>query len=709
MHVYTALLVLLLLATCCAPVQSSALESGDEFVLSDAMFLNDLIGVNISDESGMGIGPFAVNLRGLGPRRLALSLGGIPFGEPDTPQGRWSLLPVSFAGSYGVSVRRGQLVGEMVAGASAGGIDFFTPRSFTSRNNPKKARFSAAYGSWDRAVAGLQLATIPVRDNWLLNADFRRVHTGGYRRDSRRDLWSYRLGMTMVGTKNDLSIGLQGLYADWQPTWRGITTLETMTDRQANLSSHERIENVLHRPTFQIKHIHRASENRTLDNRLYLTHHTSHHEEFWPNRSAWEYDLYHEADLQLLPTDLIRRFNLAETRFGLAHITRYHQGRHALRFGGEIRYQKRVDHGDVPWIADPLDQDESDGRWYDYTLTEKQLNLLLADEITLPANLKLDGRCRLRMRQLALDEKRYGLKMNPDYTFLTPLLGVRWQPAESGMLYGHVTRANREPDIDELFDLHHSFIRGPIMSPWNFSNFEGGLRYQGHEIKPETIDQVEFGGRWQTSALALGLTGYWLQIRDQIVFDGGILDDAPEVVPNTGNAARSFYRGLEFDCRWQPASCVSLTAGGNVATGKYTQHTFLFLGPSVQTLNEHHYAGKLVPGFPNYKYRLRTDVRIAGLQLWTNGLWVGRQYLDGLNLKERSVDPYFLLDMGLEFPVFRKGNSLQSTLYVGINNVTDSQYETGGYIGSYWVDGDREPRYFVGLPRNYRVGIEIDF
>jgi len=281
-------------------------------------------------------------------------------------------------------------------------------------------------------------------------------------------------------------------------------------------------------------------------------------------------------------------------------------------------------------------------------------------------------------------------------------VGLHWQVATGVSVFANTAHGRREPSLKEIY-YASDYWSGPDIRDGNFKEDSQGLRYVGPEVKPEKVMDVEVGGRWSTDRFALDLALYWMDFRDEIVPWGGTLDDDDN--PNNGNADQSRHLGVEVAGKCDLGNAWVVSGQGHFTRDRFIKHTEyswpLDWGELIVVAN---YDDQTIPGYPQYVWNLRLDGRVSRLELWTSYRRVGRQYLDGQNLDDRSVDPYGVMDVGLSLPVEALAPMQRARAFFRVNNLLDTEYETAGYIEA----DDLEGRWFVGAPRNFYLGVDLE-
>jgi iron complex outermembrane receptor protein len=99
---------------------------------------------------------------------------------------------------------------------------------------------------------------------------------------------------------------------------------------------------------------------------------------------------------------------------------------------------------------------------------------------------------------------------------------------------------------------------------------------------------------------------------------------------------------------------------------------------------------------------------LAGMEVSFIGKYVSRQFLDNTSTLSRSIDPYKVLDLRINYTLKTKP---EIALMFAVYNLLGEVYETNGYTYNYFVAGQREVYnyYAPAAPRNFLGGLSIRF
>jgi iron complex outermembrane recepter protein len=99
-----------------------------------------------------------------------------------------------------------------------------------------------------------------------------------------------------------------------------------------------------------------------------------------------------------------------------------------------------------------------------------------------------------------------------------------------------------------------------------------------------------------------------------------------------------------------------------------------------------------------------------GVELHLISKYVGKQYFDNTMSSERSIDPYFVNNLRLDFsPGIRNLKNLEFQLLV--NNILNEEYENNAYGGNWYEDGEEKTwsYYFPQAGINFMGRLSVKF
>jgi iron complex outermembrane receptor protein len=262
---------------------------------------------------------------------------------------------------------------------------------------------------------------------------------------------------------------------------------------------------------------------------------------------------------------------------------------------------------------------------------------------------------------------------------ISPRIGINYSPGKRWAIYASAGHGYSSPSPEET------------LLP------EGDVN---PEIKPEQGIQFELGARINIlrNILDLDAAIYHIEVKDLLVTKR-ITEDIFTGI----NAGRTRHQGLElrlqsnlFEYSYFPGRLGSVFS--------YARSLNRFIDFTDDGLT---YDGNQLPGIPDQTLYLQfTWDPLKVLSIFADMYYAGDQYLNDMN--DASYPGYLVsnLKVSTAFPLKKAGTI---SLYVGINNFTDTHYASMLVVNAT-ASGGNEPRYYYpGLPRHSYAGIIFDF
>lgn len=258
----------------------------------------------------------------------------------------------------------------------------------------------------------------------------------------------------------------------------------------------------------------------------------------------------------------------------------------------------------------------------------------------------------------------------------SPRLGINWSPVEPFSLY---------------FSTGHGFSHP---SPEETLLPEGEVN---PDIRPEQGFQSELGTRLNIlgGILSMDLALYRIELKD-LLTTKRITEDIFTGI----NAGRTLHQGLEI--RVESRIFNRPAFPGILASAvSYSRSVNRFVDFTDDGIT---YDGKLLPGIPDQSMVLQLIWKpVAKMKIALDTSYTGKQFLADNNVE--TYPGYWLANLKWSFEYgLKKAGYL--TCFVGINNLTDTQYASMLVINAR-AAGSSEPRYFYpGLPRHGYLGVQ---
>lgn len=220
------------------------------------------------------------------------------------------------------------------------------------------------------------------------------------------------------------------------------------------------------------------------------------------------------------------------------------------------------------------------------------------------------------------------------------------------------------------------------------------------DIKPEEGIQYELGTRLYLfdRKMEIDATLYWIELTNLLV-----TKRLTEDVFTGVNAGKTRHKGVEVMMRNRLFS-FNQFPGRLSSNLSYTLSKNRFID---FTSDDQVYDGNLLPGIPNYTAQISFQwIPIKSMTVDAQFQSVGKQYLNDANTLSESS--YFISNLKVSNR-FKTFNESSLSLYVGINNITNSHYASMVIVNAK-AFGLAEPRYYYpSLPRHLYMGVSWGF
>ncbi|MFV0283434.1 MAG: TonB-dependent receptor family protein [Castellaniella sp.] len=277
-----------------------------------------------------------------------------------------------------------------------------------------------------------------------------------------------------------------------------------------------------------------------------------------------------------------------------------------------------------------------------------------------------------------------GESLDQDWNYVSPKLGLIWQPTEDQRFFVNVSRSNEAPTYWEII---HG---GKLPNPMNDTTGMSGLS----ELALQRADTVEIGGAGRLGAGVYAphwaLTFYRSDVRNELM----------SVSTANGTAAGTYnyrggtrHQGIELGLSGTtPAPGEGARFDYRVA---YTFSDFRFKGGE--------YAGNRIAGVPRHLVSAEVLYRVGGLRFGPNVRWMpSATETNHANTPGTQQDSYALLGFKVDYQI---GKHWQA--YVQGDNLTDETYASAFVIRN--TGSAAMPTFLPGNGRSVMAGVSYKF
>ncbi|MFD2698390.1 TonB-dependent receptor [Mesonia sediminis] len=656
-------------------------------------------GVVMTSDAGAGIGYTSLRVRGSDASRTNVTINGIPYNDAESQGSFWVNLSDMASSIESLQLQRGVGTSTNGAGAFGASINIAT-KDFSEK---AYAELSNSYGSFNTHKHTLNFSTGLFNQHWEISGRASVLESDGYIDRASSSMRSYFLQAAFIDENTKIKAITFGNKEKTYQAWYGIDANQLKEDRRYNpageYTTDEGVVKYYDNQTDNYWQDHyQLLWNQTYDSRwssnfaLHYTRGKGYYEEFQEDASLNDYNLpSFTANGELVETsDLINTKWLDNHFYGTTFSVQYNFKRiNALIGGGANRYEG--DHfGEVIYTRFAQNK-EPYAPYYDNDAVKTDANLYT--KISYALSNKLNTYIDLQGRWIGYEtngaiEEGIPLGVDEQYSFFNPKFGLTYQPAEDHQLYFSYAKAHREPSR---------------------SDFENAL-FNNADVEPESLDDFEWGWRWQTPKLVLNANFYYMNYKNQLVLTGEIDAEGGAVRENVGDSYRA---GIELDASIKLANTLSLHP--NVAISRNQNRDF-----------KTRFDGEL-QNFGNTEIAFSPSVVAANairfspvknLQINWLSKYVGEQYMSNLEREASRLDDYFINDLNLQY-VWEKPPFFNEIVFTGlVNNIFNVKYVSNGYYFNYEVENTNIPSgletlegagYYPQATINFLFGINLKF
>ena len=670
----------------------------------DAPFmLNQLPSVVVNSDAGNGIGYTGIRVRGSDATRVNVTINGVPVNDAESQGTFFVDMPDLVSSVNNIQVQRGIGASSNGAGAFGATINFQT----NQLNETAYAKVISTAGSFNTLRTTLSAGTGLLNKKFTLDARASRITSDGYIDRASSNLQSYYLAAGYYGKKSVLKfinfLGQEKTYQAWyyvpqDSIKRGNRTYNMAGeyyDANNKVRYYSNETDNYKQNNFQLHFIHRFNSRLLLNVTGHYTKGAGYYEQYKQNRRLSDYNLNEVITAKgdtISRTDLIRRLWLDnDFAGGLFNLTYKAGTRLSFTLGGGYNTYFGKHFGELMW-ARYASNSEIRHRYYLYTTNKNDGNVYL--KTNYKVNSRLNVFVDLQMRTTSIrylgyvnaNEQKY---MDKTYQFFNPKAGVSYDVNSSLNLYASVAMAGKEPTGDDLSK------NLPASVP-----------------TAEYMTDVEAGLRYSKSKWTAGINVYNMNYNNQLVLNGQI-DNVGN--PKHVNVKESFRRGIELEANWDIHS--KLFLGGNLTLSMNKVKAFTeYLDSSdvnYNYYNQHRIVHKNsdISYSPNQVSSVILGFRpIKHMELALIHKTVGRQYLDNTSNKNRSINPYNVLDLRWNYSVKTKSIP-EITFMLTVYNVLNKLYETNGYTYNYYFGSSLISQNYLApaAPLNFMGGLQLHF
>lgn len=655
--------------------------------------------VVVTSDAGAGIGYTSMRIRGSDLTRINVTLNGIPVNDAESNLVYFVDLPDLASSVDNIQIQRG--VGNSSNGAAAFGasINIKTDEQITEAY----ARISSTIGSFNTLKNTINFSSGRNANGFNFNGRISKINSDGYIDRAYSDLFSYQLSASWSDDNDFFKFMIMNGKEQTYQAWNGTPkdSLETnptynpsgiMYDKEGNFIAYYENEIDKYDQTYyQLHYAHSFSPRLTLTASAFLTTGKGYYENYKNDKKLSSYGLpaFVIGDTVIERLNLIQQKWLDNRYYGFNIALNQKAGKFDINYGGSWNRYDGDHYGIINWAeyAVPLNY-----RWYDNTGNKEYYNIYVSSNYELSSSLNIFAEIQYRHIDYKINGTHDDLNditQRHIFDFWNPKGGIFYTINDNNSAYFSVAYSNREPNRDIYTDADE---------------------IQRERITHEKLIDYELGYSYMNRKTNLNSNFFYMDYRDQLVMTGEINNVGNAIMTNVdksyrfgleGSAAFIFNRFFSLDFNF------ALSQNKIINFVDYVENydaEWNYLGQKKTELGitDISFSPNVISGI-NLKI---TPLRY--LDIIFQEKYVGRQYIDNTSNTSRSLDPYFITNININYE-WKQSLFKDMNFNLAINNIFNSRYCSNAWVYRALVSGEEyiENGYFSQAGINLMLSLII--
>ena len=641
------------------------------------ILLNYLPSVVTTSDAGAGVGYTGIRVRGTDATRVNVTINGIPYNDPESQGTFWVNLGDFASSTESLQLQRGVGTSTNGSGAFGASLNLLTD----AYSNEANSVISNSFGSFNTRKHTVKMSTGLMNNHFEISGRFSKIDSDGYVDRAFTDLKSYFI-QGIYKDHNTLIKALTfGNVEQTYQSWFGLTAEELEENRRQNPYTYENETDNYWQDHYQLHWNERLDNNWSTTLGLNYTKGKGYFEQYKPEESAEDFANLIEDDSDVI----VRRW--LDNNFYVINANLTYK-KNALEIISGVSYNTYSgDHfGEVIWGSDLALNVNIRDRYYEGDATKNDFSVFSKASFKLSKKftgfVDLQGRF-VHYKTDGVSSDLVDFVTDANFSFFNPKLGVTYKHDDVNSFYASFAIANREPNRDD---------------------FQAGI------TENETLNDIEFGWRYNTRKVSLSTNIYYMFYKNQLVLTGE-LDDVGS--PIRATSGESYRLGLEVDANIKFSNMFSTST--NIALSNNKNRNFntsingelIDLGDTNISFSPDIVIGNALNFYP-----------VESLQLSFLSKYVGEQFMGNTNNEASVLESYFVNDFNINYEI--KPNKLFKSIILSglVNNIFNKEYVSNGYFGSFDFDDPSSPigittgyyaGYYPQATTNFLVGVTMKF
>ena len=650
------------------------------------ILLNFSSSVVTTSDAGAGIGYTGIRIRGVSPQSTNITINGIPYNDPESLGTFWVNLPDFTSSVESLQIQRGIGTSTNGSGAFGASINILTDKisqfAYTEIAN--------SFGNYNTLKHTVKLSTGIINDHFEISGRLSKIDSDGYIDRAYSDLKSYFIQANYFDENTLIKAITFGGHEKTYQSWYGITKEQMIENRRQNPYTYENEIDNYKQDHFQLHWSEQINNTLSTNISLNYTDGRGYFEQYRDDDSVETYSGIVKSDLdengnETGTTDLIRRRWLDNDFYVLNASLNYKYENLNLILSGSYSNYIGDHFGEVIWARN-FDKNYSiRDRYYEGNGKKNDLSFFTKVSYKLK-DILIYGDLQLRKinyKTSGITSDLINLKLDKKYNFFNPKIGITHNLNSNSLIYLSYSRANREPSR---------------------SDYENNP-----DIKPEKLNDLEFGYRLSSNKLEVNLNAYYMLYNEQLVLTGAIDDVGAPIRTNSGS---SYRVGIESEINLELSKKLDISSNLTLSSNKNKEVISNYNGALTNfgKTNLSYSPNFITNNTINYKFTEKFSLSMLSK-------YVGKQFMGNTDAKNSILESYFVNDLNFNLKITPKRIFNEIIVSGLINNVLDKEYVSNGYYYTYddtWsnpgetitLDG---AGYYPQATRNFLVGLLLKF
>ncbi|NCC09657.1 MAG: TonB-dependent receptor [Bacteroidia bacterium] len=678
-----------------------------------------------TSDAGAGIGYTGIRVRGTDPSRINVTTNGIPMNDAESHSIYWVNTPDFASSLEDLQIQRGAGTSTNGSGAFGGSINMRT------QGIPSRAysEVSGSYGSFNTHKETVKVGTGLINKYWAFDARLSNIQSDGYRDRASSDLKSYFVQGGFFGEKATVKFISFGGKEKTYHAWDGISKKQLETDRTYNPNGEiedntgknvvgfydDQMDN--YRQThYQLLADYLFSNTWSLNVGLHYTNGFGFYQEYKNGRTLKEYGLQpyylpEKPGVEQEKANLVRKKNVGSDFYGGVFSLNYKGEKLSATLGGGANRYTSDHYGNVIWVKNYTAELTPDHEYYRNEGAKTDGNVYLKADYELAKGLNAYADMQFRHIRYTISGRNDNwdwtaepgemqrLNLNEHFNFFNPKAGLFWQMNKNQTVYASFSVAQKEPTRN---------------------NYTDGLFNQ--HPKAEKMFDYELGYTFRNERFTAGLNLYYMAYKDQLVLNGK-LNEIGELMAE--NVEDSYRMGIEASIGAKLTKWLRWDINGTLSKNQIKNYVGYVSDYNANNWKEMYTQTAINKGnttiafSPSFIGNSLISLSYHGFDASLQSQYVSRQYLDNFEMKENSLDAYFVHHLNIAY-TFKAPYTQGITAGLSIYNLLNTTYETNGYsqTAALYKDGDKksnkpvlssDPRFYPMAGTNVLAHLTVRF